>query len=196
MNKRLIIIIVIAVMLIAFAANQLYAEKVFSAKFGAMAHVMKHAHPSIYEEVSYELRNKDFGVEFSAGHYQMTLNGEEALVKGPDGAPLEWGNDSSQGTLTGFPFGLVFKKYISKFYIGAGGGLQLLSFKEKYDGHAKVKQPYCYQFVAGYDMTKHFSIEVKQIISDLNIESGAKEIGVAEDKSRLDLLLILLKYRW
>lgn len=195
--RYLVVLVLVFLMLIPASANEI------KLKSGGTVYLMKNASPTIYEELSYEARKGKWGIEGSVGHYATSLWGEEFTgykyyyekCKAHEGAKL-YGNNQKRGKLTSFPLGILFKRYFGKAYIGAGGGYQYLSFKENYEGEASVKNSGFFQGAVGYNITKHLGIEAKFMMSDLDIESGTENIGIAEDHSRLEMIVLQLVGRW
>lgn len=160
-----------------------------------------------YYELSYDHRAGNNGVELTAGYYDIKINGEEYLYTDSLSHGI-YGNNQVRAKLHSIPLSIAYKRYKNKWYAGYGVGYQFLWLDRYYDapegiyngeyysGRESVHNTVFEQFKIGYNVSDRISVEVKFNHADVDMESGTYFIGLAEDKSNLNLVIISAAWKW
>jgi len=196
--KRISILLALSILCLPAHANTL------SFKEGVIVTSMRNASKfDPYHEVSYEHKN----IEFTVGYYSILLKGEEWLGTNALGQGV-FGNNQYRARLHCFPITIGYKhRFTDRLYAGAGFGYQILSTERMYDdvcgetlgqpygGKPRTHDPHLVQLKVGYEINDRLAVEIKSNFSDLDIESGVFKIGIAEDKSNLNMTMLSLVWR-
>jgi len=182
----------------------------FTTKTGTIVWSMENAsklNPYFELEYRYDLPHIYFArlnesLGLSVGYYNVLIKGEEMI------ASYTWGNNQYRLRLHAMPIVLSYNVEGKRFYGGIGGGVQLLSCERMYDdvsgeydgkyygGKPRSHDTYLGQAKVGWNINDKWSLSVTYNFSDLDLESGSPYIGIAEDETNLNMVILSVGCRW